>query len=276
MTDHARPHKPHRTPAETLRMARSHTGRTALVLAILAVIALGFAPFGVHEEMFSLDYALSTVVMRWAAGLAIVAIVLAVLAALMVLAVSPRRGLIVPLVAVALAAAVMAVVGQVRARSLADPPVHDVATDWRDPLMLGPSALAARGADANPVQADPRVGIQSLRPRMEGARVAEINARTCAAAVPAVITGSVEEAYDKTRAAMLREGLSLVTENPAGGRLEASWVTKWLKLKGDVVARIRAEGAGARIDFRSISRTGEVDLGENCRLVTRLRNAVAK
>jgi fatty-acyl-CoA synthase len=47
-----------------------------------------------------------------------------------------------------------------------------------------------------------------------------------------------------------------------------------LKLSFDVVARVQPEGAGARVDFRSVSRTGEIDLGDNCRRITRLRRAV--
>ena len=75
---------------------------------------------------------------------------------------------------------------------------------------------------------------------------------------------------------MLRDGLTLVTENPAGGRIEATATAKWLKLKGDVLVRIKPEGAGARIDIRSISRTGIRDLGENCRRVGRLRAMIAR
>lgn len=275
MTDTPRPAKPHRSPAEVVRMARSHAGRTALLLAIVAVIALAFAPFGVHEEMFDLDYAANTVALSWAGTLALLGAILAVLCLLLVLAVAPRKGFILPLVSLVLAGGVLAATGQLRATVASHPPIHDVATDWSDPLVFGASASAARGPQANDILTDPRVGIQSAAPAMEGQRVAEINARTCPGAVPAVITGSAQGAYDKTRAALLAEGMTLVTENPAGGRLEATGQTRWLNLTYDVIARVQPEGAGARVDFRSISRTGEIDLGDNCRRVTRLREAVA-
>ena len=276
MTSNPRPAKPHRSPAEVVRMARSHAGRTALVLAIVAILALAFAPFGVHEAMFGLDYAVTTVALRWGGGLALLAAILAGLSLFLVLAVAPRRGFILPLVTLALAGGVLAATGQLRAVAASHPPIHDVATDWREPLVFGASASAARGPQANDVLTDPRVGIQSTAPTMEGQRVAEINARTCPGAVPAVVTGTVQAAYDKTRAALVREGMTLLTENPASGRLEATGQTRWLKLTYDVVARIQPEGAGARVDFRSISRTGEIDLGDNCRRVTRLREAVAR
>lgn len=275
MTDTSRPAKPHRSPAEVVRMARSHAGRTALVLAIVAVLALAFAPFGVREAMFDLDYATSAVALSWAGTLAILAAILAVVCLFLVVAVAPRRGFILPLVSLVMAGGVLAATGQVRATVASHPPIHDVATDWANPLVFGPSASAARGPQANDLLTDPRVGIQSAAPAMEGQRVAEINARTCPGAVPAVVTGSVQAAYDKARAALINEGMTLVTENPASGRLEATGQTRWLKLTYDVIARVQPEGAGARVDFRSISRTGEIDLGDNCRRVTRLREAVA-
>lgn len=275
MTDPARPAKPHGSLAHAVREWRGYVSAAGLVLAVVGLVALAFAPFGVRETMFDLDYAVATVALGWAATLAILAVGAAVLTLLLVAAVAPRRGFVVPLVALALAGGVLAATGQLRAFVASHPPVHEVATDWTEPLMFGPRASAARGPAANDLFADPRVGINRVDPRLEGQKVAEINARTCPGAVPAVIMASPAAAYDKARAALLAEGMTLVTQNPASGRLEATGQTRWLKLAYDVLARVQAEGAGARIDFRSVSRTGEIDLGDNCRRITRLRQAVA-
>ena len=105
-------------------------------------------------------------------------------------------------------------------------------------------------------------------------RVADLNVRGCPSAVPVILVGTTDQAYAKVRAALLAQGYELVTENQAAGRLEATITTRLLKLRGDVVARVRPEGAGARVDFRSVSRTGEIDLGENCRRVSNLRRAI--
>jgi fatty-acyl-CoA synthase len=255
---------------------RRYAAGVALVLAILSLLALGFAGFGVHEEMFDLDYAVSVLATGWAPALALAAGALGVLALLAALLIRPRRDRTTSLLAVALAAIVFAGATEVKAVVAAHPPIHDVATDWADPLLFGPTASAARGANANPVEPDPKVQAQPQNPNLTGTRVAEVNARTCPAAVPVVLTGSVRGAYDKARAAMLHEGLVLVTENPADGRIEATAVTRWLKLKNDVIVRVRAEGAGARVDIRSLSRTGIRDLGENCRRVGRLRAAISR
>ena len=255
---------------------RAYCAAAALVLAITAGLALGFAGFGAHEEMFDLDYAVGVLATGWAPGLAIAAGVLGLVAFLAAILVPPRRDRIKSLLAVALAALTYAGSTQVRAVAASNPPIHDVATDWADPLLFGATATASRGENANPIEPDPKVQAQPQAPNLTGLRVADVNARTCAAAAPVVLTGSLQAAYDKARAALLQDGLKLVTENPVGGRIEASAITHWLRLKGDVIVRIKPEGAGARVDIRSISRTGIADLGENCRRVGRLRAAIAR
>jgi fatty-acyl-CoA synthase len=268
--------KPHRSPAEVVQLARRHTANTALVIALIAAITLGFAGFGVHEEMFDLDYAVWTLATGWVPNLALLAIILGGLAFLAAVIVPPRRDRITSLLALAIAGGTLAGANQVKAVAAGSPPIHDVATDWTEPLLFGPRAAAARGEGANPIQADPRVQPQPQAPNLTGARVADVNVRTCAAAAPVVLTGSAQSAYDKARAALVREGYQLVTENPAGGRIEAVATTRWLKLKGDVLVRVKPEGAGARVDVRSISRTGIGDLGENCRRVARLRQLISR
>ena len=255
---------------------RAYAAAAALVLALVAALALGFAGFGVHEDMFDLDYAVVVLATGWAPGLALVSGGLGVLAFLAAILVKPRRDRIASLLAVVVAALTYAGAMQVKAVAAASPPIHDVATDWSDPLMFGAAATAARGPSANVIEADPKVQAQPQNPDLTGTRVADVNAHTCSAAAPVVLTESQQAAYDKARAAMLRDGLTLVTENPAGGRIEATATAKWLKLKGDVLVRIKPEGAGARIDIRSISRTGIRDLGENCRRVGRLRAMIAR
>jgi len=276
MIDRARPPKRSRTPAEVARMAGSHTGRTALVLAVVAVVALAFAPFGVREEMFDLDYAIAVVVETWAANLALLGAVLAVLALVLALALPPRRGWVGPLLALVLAGGVLALVERLRTEVATHPPIHDVATDWSEPLMFGPGVIAERGRAAKPVRLDPRVGIQMLAPELEGQRVAEINPRTCDAARPVILPGTFQAAYTRVREAVEREGLIISTENPDVGRIEAVAEMRWLRLQGDVLARIQDDPAGARVDFRSISRRGEIDLGENCRRIARLQAALAE
>jgi fatty-acyl-CoA synthase len=270
--------KPHKSPAEVIATARRHTARTALLLAVVAVLALGFAGFGLREAMFDLDYAVKTLALGWAPGLAWGAVILGGLAFVAAVLVPPRRDRIASLLAVALGAGVMAGTAQIGAQAAIHPPIHDVATDWTDPLMFGATITKARNDAAadNRVEAAPRVEPQPQDPNLTGTPIAAVNARTCPGAVPVVLTGSPQAAYEKAKVAVVREGFAIVTDNPLGGRLEATATTKYLKLVGDLIVRIKPEGAGARIDIRSISRMGIADLGENCRRVTRLRELISK
>src|SRR4051812_26061394 len=179
-----RPAKPHRTPAETVRLARRHTARTALGLAVLAALAFGFAGFGVHEDMFPLDYAVGTLATGWAPALAGLGAILGLLALIAAVLVPPRRDLVTALLAVAIGAGTLAGSSQVRARAAANPPIHDVATDWSDPLVFGPAMMAQRGREANPVLAAPVVQPQPQNPNLTGRPIAEVNAATCRAATP--------------------------------------------------------------------------------------------
>ena len=265
-----------RTPAEVVVLARNHTANTALVLAIVAALALGFAGFGVEQRMFDLDYAVTVLATGWAPNLALLAAILGVLALLAGLAVKPRGDFISALLALAIAGGTYGVAQRVRARELSTPPIHDVATDWTMPLMFSPSFAASGTEGANRIQPDPKVQAQPQDPNLTGTRVAEVNARTCRGAAPLVLTASSLAAYDKAHAALVRDGEMLATEEPETGRLEAVATTKYLKLVSDVVVRIKPAGSGARIDIRSISRTGIRDLGENCARVTRLRAMMAK
>src|SRR5690606_20258452 len=104
-----RPTKPNRSPAEVVLLARRHMARTALVLAIVGVLMLGFAAFGLREAMFDLDYAVTTLALSRAPAFAIGALIVGGLAFLAAVLVRPRRDRIGSLLAVAMGAGVMAV-----------------------------------------------------------------------------------------------------------------------------------------------------------------------
>jgi len=82
------------------------------------------------------------------------------------------------------------------------------------------------------------------------------------------------DAYARAKAAMTREGMEIVTDDPASGRIEAVATSFWYGFKDDLVARVAPEGSGARVDMRSVSRVGMSDLGQNCKRITRLAAAI--
>ena len=148
------------------------------------------------------------------------------------------------------------------------PPIHDVATDWSEPLTFSAAVMTARGADSTPVVADP------LAP--DKSRVADVNAKACPAAKPTILAEAPATAYGKVKAALMAADLTIVTDEPATGRIEAVATSRLYGFKDDVVARVQAKDAGTQVDFRSVSRVGISDLGANCKRITAIRALLLK
>ena len=68
--------------------------------------------------------------------------------------------------------------------------------------------------------------------------------------------------------------MSLVTDDPASGRLEATGLSRAFGLKHDLVVRVAPVPEGSRIDMRAIGRAPVADFGTNCARVTRLIGAI--
>ena len=213
-------------------------------------------------------------IMAWAPTLATLGFILGVLGLIGVALVSPRKGARLALVAIALSAVTLLAFAQYGVNAVKNPPIHDVATDWRDPIIFTPVMLAERGAQANPLELSPVVPEGPSNHGFLGQPVASINARTCPAATPAVLESDVRFAYARARRAVNNFGWKIVTNDIDSGRLEATARSLWLNLPYDVAVRVRQEGAGARVDIRAVARYGQAHRGADCALVTRLRAAM--
>jgi fatty-acyl-CoA synthase len=153
------------------------------------------------------------------------------------------------------------------------PPVHDVATDWTDPILFSPALMATRGSAANPVEPDPVIPADGGR--YMNRRVAEVNADTCPQAHPVVLPLLPPQAYAKVKAAVQHAGLTLLNDDPVEGLLEASRANLLFGLRNDLAVRIKAQGPDSRVDLRSSSREAASDFGANCALVSGLVKAIA-
>ncbi len=207
--------------------------------------------------------------MGWAPSLAILAIGFA----LVTLIASVRGGgWRRPLAALLIAGATLGVFVVMGGKARQAPPIHDVATNWSEPMMFSHATMMRRGPDANPVEVHPMVPAQM--PMIGGMSVAEVNRQTCPAARPVLLKMTAEEAYARTRAALTAEGMKIVGEDPEQGLIEAVVTSFWYGFKDDLVARVWPEGSGARVDMRSVSRVGISDLGQNCKRIGRLAEAI--
>lgn len=268
----APPARPRRSARE---LARSSAG-LALGSAALSIAVFAFAAIGFRQGWIGFAAATRGLTGIAVPALALLAVLFGLLAALLALTAKPRGGAVAPLVAAVLGLGVFLFWTQANARNERAPPVHDVATDWTDPLMFSPKVVAARGERANPVELAPVVPEGPRAPGgFIGRPVADVNARTCLGAVPVVLTTTPADAYAKLKAAVTGERMAVLTDDPAAGRIEATVARGFWGVRDDLAGRVRPEGAGARVDLRSIARAGETDDGANCDRITRLRKALA-
>lgn len=267
------PVAPRRTGAELRRSASA----IALGCVVLSLLTFAVAVLGFRQGWLSFAAATTGLTGIAVPALALLAVLFGLLAAVLALTARPKGGAVAPLVAMVLGLGVFLFWTQANARNDKAPPVHDVATDWTDPLMFTPKVTAARGDRANPVELAPVVpeGPGRAPGGFLGRPVADVNARTCPAAAPLVLTTTPAEAYAKLKAAVAGERMAILTDDAAGGRIEATAARGFWGVRDDLVGRVRAEGAGARVDLRSIARAGLTDNGANCERIGRLRKALA-
>jgi len=263
--------------ATLLRFRRIRRGisAAALLLAVAAPAAVLLGAVGSKAGWFSLTLGFDWLAIRVASAVAVIAAALGVLALVAALILPPRRGVGAALFAVALGGVTFGALAQWRLQAIEAPPIHDVDTDWTSPLLFSPKLMLARGADSNAVASNPTVPMSAYTRDTAGQSVAAINARTCPGATPTTLTVPPAQAFARAKAALIDAHLALVTDDPAHGLLEATATSFWFGFKDDVAVQVRPSGAGSRIDLRASSRLGLSDFGRDCRLVTRLRGALA-
>ncbi len=236
--------------------------KLALVIGVAAPVVMlagaGATKFGITD--WQTGFGLISMKMGfWTAVVGVVAGLAAVLLSLK----DFRRWGLMALVALAIPAAVLGGILKLRADARALPPIHDVATDWSQPLGFSDRIMDERAGSPNAVEADPRVP-DRVGPPWGGRRIAEINAETCPGARP--VMRSLDP--DQVAEAMEAAGVQVIGRAP--WRVEGTHESFWFGFKDDVVARIQPH----RTDFRSISRVGMSDIGANCARVTKIVKAL--
>lgn len=234
------------------------TARAGLALTLAGSLALLLSGVGTRWDWW--DFRTGFLVLRWTlyGGPAIIVVTLAGL--VLGLLARTGRSLLVSLLTLGLLAAVAAVpVGYLLSAGRV-PPIHDITTDPDDPPRFVAVLPRRRGAPNTAeyggaaLAAQQRAGYPDLRP----ARFA---------AAPDVVFARATEVARSL-------GWEIVAAAPAEGRLEATDRTRWFGFRDDVVVRVRPDGAGTRVDVRSVSRVGRSDLGTNARRIRRFLEAM--
>lgn len=124
------------------------------------------------------------------------------------------------------------------------PAINDIVTDPSDPPVFVTAPLPPYPADFADKQ---RQGYPEI--------------------APLILTASPATVFKKAQDVAIDMGWRIRAAEPAEGRIEAVASTPVMRFKDDLVVRLRAEGAGTRVDLRSRSRIGRHDLGANARRI---------
>ncbi|HEY0053405.1 MAG TPA: DUF1499 domain-containing protein [Caulobacteraceae bacterium] len=232
--------------------------KLATLVGVVAPLLVAVGAIGTKAGAWPWTVGFGQITVDWGSKVAMVGTVVGLLA--LVLALAKARRLL-PWALVAFLAPALTLAGFMKLRSDAEsnPPIHDVATDWSDPLNFSQPLREQRAGATNAVEPDPVVPARAGE-RWGGRRVAEINVETC----PGARSIRRQVGPEEAAAALESAGVQVIGQAP--WRVEGTYESFWFGFEDDVVVRIRP----GRTDVRSISRVGGSDLGANCRRVTKI------
>jgi uncharacterized protein (DUF1499 family) len=197
--------------------------------------------------------------MTWAAYTGMAAAAGAVLLIILLVVKPWRARPWVPVLALCIALAAVAPPIIMLRQATDAPMIHDITTDPFDPpdfvALLGERSKSPNGAKYGGVgvAAQQQKGYPDIKSLV----------------VSTPPRDTIQRAIDAARSL----GWEIVASDAPSGRIEATDTTAWFGFKDDIIVRVRAEGAGSRVDVRSVSRVGMSDLGANAK---RIRKFLAK
>ena len=157
-----------------------------------------------------------------------------------------KRGLIMVLLGMVPLTSVIFTIGPERFKS---PMIHDITTDMDDPPEFN-QARSLRSAGDNTLE-------------YEGEEIAEQQKQAYPGIKPIIEELSRDEALSRVVQVVLGLNWTLVNADFKTGIVEAYDTTRVFGFTDDIVIRVRTQGAGSRIDIRSVSRAGLGDAGMN-------------
>jgi fatty-acyl-CoA synthase len=279
-------------PAQTAGWRGKFAG-FALALSLFAILWFAAAAVGTKLGLWNWQFGLGVMTITWGPLLLMAAAGISVLAVIVSLIKSPRKQ------AFMLAFAALLISGLAFGRVAAFggqvarlPPLHDIQTDWSNPILPSDVLLTAReftGA-LNPIEADPVIdeSANARWPGMGGRRVAEVQEEAefdsathkspketpYPLIAPLTAPVTVEAAYEAALAAVEGRGWTVVTASLEDGTIEATETSFWFGFHDDIMIRILSGEDEVVIDVRSTSRVGLSDLGANAKRIRNLLDEI--
>lgn len=261
----------------------------ALVAALGAVVWFGVAALGTRLGLWNWQIGLETLTLKIGPPMVSGVIGLSLAAMLAALLKAPRkRPFMMAMAALLISGLTMGRLAAHEGQMDRLPPLHDIQTDWADPIGPSDALVTQREATGaqNAIEDDPVISAEADArwPGLSGRRVAEVQeeaefvpgeqksprATPYPKLAPLIAPGTPEEGYAAALAAVEARGWTIVLADPEEGRIEATETSFWYGFKDDILIRVRPDEAGVRIDVRSASRVGLSDLGVNAKRVRNL------
>lgn len=251
----------------------------ALLLSLALVLWFAVAAFGPKVGIIGWQTGLMTMTFTWGLYLIGLTAVIALIALVWTALKAPRSGWFKAAIALAIPAVFFAALASTKATGERVPPIYDITTNTANPPAYSADTLALRSS----VDANPLIEFQTPLGEMERWQVDRFSAVRDKTAAELIAEGypqlktvtlpvSPEVAAQRVADAMTEAGFTDVRN--ANGRVEGVAETFLYGFKDDVVARITPVGGGSEVDFRSTSRVGLSDLGENAKRIGKLLEAV--
>ncbi len=242
------------TPAAAHRAKAVRFSRFAVLafgVAALGAICAGASGPGYRLGWWALPTAFN--LLKYAFFIGLAGLVLGIVAAVRTWTAAHLRGFWLAALAVVVGVLVAGTLYQWLLQARRVPPIHDITTDPTHPAPFVAVVPLRKGA-ANPIEyGGPAVYAQQQK--------AYPDIQPLHLAVPR------ERAFQAVEQAARAMKWQIDADVPNEGRLEATATTFWFGFKDDVAVRVNPDGAGSRVDVRSVSRIGKSDVGTNAKRV---------
>jgi len=253
--------KPNTTTGQPNQRYTSLTGLVFICffISILAVSAVILAGLGSRWGWW--HFRTGLIILKYGGYASLVGAGLSLLGCVWAGFMGARLSFVIALIGLFITVPVAGTLWQWKVKAQTVPRIHDITTDTESPpsfkaiLPMRRDALNPSDYGGREIAAQQRAGYPDIGPLM--------------------LTVSPDEAFQKAVSAAVNMGWQVVDVNQAEGRIEATDTTCWFGFKDDIVVRIVPDGAGSRIDIRSVSRVGISDVGTNARRIQKFLKKVS-
>lgn len=254
----------------------------ALCASIFTVLWFAVAALGSKWGWWPWQVGLGQMTIGTGPMIAMIALGLSLIAQVIALIKAPRtQPFILALAATLIAAFCLMRLMGMGAQASSLPPLHDIQTNWDDPVQFSEAIMTARAeqGDTNPVLDAPTVPdyAEARWPGTAGRLVSEIQEEAEAkeggkgTVYPTLETLYFDQSPADIAAAaeriMDRRGwdIAFAGETGVAGDLQvdATATSGWFGFKDDIAVRVRSVNGVTAVDIRSTSRVGLSDLGAN-------------